>query len=870
MITRSVCTAKYFPFPEIADEFMKKKYQFPFQILPQLQIIFFLFFAAAAFSQTKISGNIIDGKTQKPLSGIEIFINGREKAEITTTNSKFLIQSDSGISTATFIKKNYKTEVLNFSDLHFENLTVKMQPEKMEQIQEVVIAGNVRKKYKNKRENPAYAIMQEVWKRKKTNGLANYDDYQFREYEKIELGLNNIDSTFRKRKIFNKLEFVFDYADSSNYEKKLTLPVFFNETLFKTYGKNKPDKKENKIILANKFSGFNNNELIAATAKNQFKEVNLYDNTLNFFNIGFPSPVATDGFSTYDYEIVDSLSVNGAESYNIKYFPKRKEILAFQGNLFISKGTYNIVKATLKSTNKINVNFVNGIYMEMEYDSPNDSIFLPKKTYTELEMSVFSKKKDSKGITFKKTDIFSDYQFNQNFADSFLTDRKQTLSDQNLTKPDEYWEKERTEPLLDSEKNVYKMVSQLATVPKFRHITKIVEILDSGYINAWKAIDFGDIFSVYGNNVVEGDRIRVGARTYFSANDMWRIEGYTAYGFKDKKFKYGAEARYLFNRDNRATIGIGSRNDVIQLGAQLTNDDGILKRSFASSSVFSSGINASLSTLKQNNLFFSLEPVKNFEVRADVSIQNIKSANPLNFNLDFYKNNVLKSELNDFHTTFSLKATPGAKYSQYGVDRYSFTTLTPTFVLKFTHGFENVAKGDFDYNKLQFLYSQPIILGNLGRTIINVEAGKNFNTVPLALQNIIPGNQSYNLVPNTFALLKYYEFVADAYSTLNVEHHFQGKLISYIPLIKKLKFREVIFWRGAYGTLSNASKNINFENRLYSAPDQQIYYEYGFGLENIGFGNLKILRVDFNWRGNYLNRPDVSKFGIKFGLQLNF
>lgn len=848
---------------------MKKNDQFFGLKYHRISTLFLVLCSSLFFAQSKISGKIIDAKTQKPLLGVDIFINNKEKAEI-TADSQFLIQSDSGISTATFIKKNYKTEVLNFNDFRFENLVIKMLPEKVEDIQEVLLTAIPKKKYKNKRENPAYAIMQEVWKRKKTNGLANYDDYQYKNYEKIEIGLNNIDSAFMQKKIFNKLEFVFDYADSANFDKKLTLPVFFNETIFKTYGKNKPDKKENKIIIANKFSGFNNNELIASTAKNQFKEVNLYDNTLNFFNIGFPSPIGKDGFASYDYELTDSLSVNGTESYLIKYSPKRKEILAFQGNLFISKDTYNVVKATLKSTNKINVNFVNGIYMEMEYDSPNDSIFLPKKIYTELEMSISNKKKEAKGILFKKTEIFSDYKFNQNFADSYLVTQQQTLSDNNLTKTDEYWKKEREEPLLESEKKVYTMVSELEQIPKFKRIVKIVEILQSGYINAWKAIDFGDIFSVYGNNEVEGDRIRVGARTYFSANDMWRLAGYTAYGFKDEKWKYGFEGKYMFSRNNRAIIGFGSRNDVIQLGSQLMNDDGIMTRSFASSSVFSSGTNASLSSLKQNNLFFSIEPVKNFQVRLDASVQNIQSANPQKFNLDFYKNNLLYSELNDFHTTISLIANPGAKFSQYGVERYNFTTLSPTFVLKFTHGFENVWNGDFDYNKLQFLYSQPIIVGNLGRSIINFEAGKNFDTVPLALQNIIPGNQSYSLIPNTFALLKYYEFVADSYTTVNWEHHFQGKLISYLPLIKKLKLRELIFMRGAYGTLSDKSKNINFENTLYSAPDQQIYYEYGFGLENIGFGNLKILRLDFNWRGNYLDKPEVSKFGVKFGLQMNF
>ena len=847
-----------------------KKNQYLFNLHSNFKILFFLLFGVTLFSQNKISGTIIDESTEKPIKGVEIYINNQAKPKLISKDGRFLIQSDIPITTVTFSKKRYSAEVINFSDNQFENLVIKMDGERMTNIKEVILAGRVKKKYKNKKENPAYAIMLEVWKRKKTNGLANYNDYQFKEYEKIEIGLNNIDSTFKNKKIFNKLEFIFDYADSANFDKKLSLPIFFNETISKTYGKNVPDKKENKIIVANKFSGFNNNERMAATAKYQFKEVNLYDNTLNFYNIGFPSPVATDGFANYEYELSDSLLVNGTDCYMIKYFPKRKETLAFQGNLFISRDTYNIVKGTLKSPNKINVNFVNSIYMEVEYDSPNDTIFLPKRTYTELEMSIFDKKKDSKSLLFKRTDLFSDYQFNQNFSEDLLRDQRQSLSDSDLEKPDEYWDKNRVEPLQESEKNIYSMVSELQKVPKFVRIVKLIEVIQSGYINAWNAIDFGNIYSIYGYNEVEGDRLKFGARTYFSANDMWRVAGYAAYGLKDKKMKYGAEGKYMFNRENRATVGLGSKYDVVQLGARLINDEGILSPSYGSSGILTSGTNASLSFVKQNSVFFSIEPIRNFQVRLDASLQNIKSANPERFNIDFYKNNVLKSDLDDFHTTFSLLVQPGAKFSQYGVDRFSYRTLSPTFILKFTHGFENVLNGDFDYNKLQFLYAQKILLGNLGKTNVNFEAGKNFNVVPLALQNVIPGNQSYFLSYNTFSLLKYYEFVADTYSTLNVEHHFQGKILAFIPLIKKLKFRELVFIRGAYGTLSDASKNVNFTNKLYSAPDQQIYYEYGFGFENIGLGNLKIMRVDFNWRGNYLNRPEVNKFAVKFGVQVTF
>lgn len=163
-----------------------------------------------------------------------------------------------------------------------------------------------------------------------------------------------------------------------------------------------------------------------------------------------------------------------------------------------------------------------------------------------------------------------------------------------------------------------------------------------------------------------------------------------------------------------------------------------------------------------------------------------------------------------------------------------------------------------------------MLIGSWGKLLFNFEAGKNFDPVPLALQNVVPGNQSYGIVPNTFSQLNYYEFVADSYATLHLEHHFNGKLLSYIPLIKKLKLREVAFLRSAYGTLSDESRDINVEGFRYSAPDKQIYYEYGFGIENIGFGNLRLFRVDFNWRGNYLDHPDIQKFGIKAGIQIDF
>ena len=833
-----------------------------------LLFIFSLFSTGFFFAQNSVSGRISDAKTSQALTGVDIYINNRATPILKTTSADFKIEADTVIFKIKFNKKNYSLYEISTVGEDTNNLIVQLSSEKESNIAEVVIQKS-KPKYKSKKENPAYAIMQEVWKRKKNNGLDKYDSYTYKEYEKIQFDANNIDSTFMNQKIFNKLDFIFDYADSTA-NGKMALPIFLNESIYENYGLNKPAKKNKRLLTAQKTSGFQDNQVVTITAKNLYREINIYDNTLNYFDIGFQSPVSSDGFSTYDYSITDTIRMNGNRAYRIRYEPKRKDVLAFQGYLYINTETYAVLGATLKSTHRMNVNFINSIATELEFDNPDEETFLPKKVVTQIELSPFSKKKGSKSIIARRSVDYSNYQFNQPLADEVFLRKKEEYDDKFLDKDEAFWATARPDSLSKQEQGVYEMLDKLNQTPKFNRIVKIYETLASRYYNITKGIDLGPITSVYGKNIVEGDRIRLGARTYFGQNDPWRIEFYNAYGFQDHQFKYGVEGRYMFNRVNRFMVGAGTKRDITQLGVQLTTEDGILSRSFASSTVFARGENASLSSVNQTSVFTSFEPWKNFQIRVDGTMQSIKSANPEGFSLMYYKDGNLRKTTNDSHVTISLIARPGAKFSQTGVDRYEHGTLAPTIVLKYTRGIEGLFNADFNYNKLQFMFYKPILIGSWGKTLLNFEAGKNFNTVPLALQNIIPANQSYGLVQNTFAQLNYYEFVADTYSTLHIEHHFNGKILSYIPLIKKLKLREVGFIRGAYGTLSDASKNINVDGDKYSAPDQQIYYEYGFGIENIGFGNIRIFRVDFNWRGNYLDRPDVSKFGIKAGFQFGF
>ncbi|TWP27343.1 carboxypeptidase-like regulatory domain-containing protein [Apibacter muscae] len=836
-----------------------------------------------SISYYKANGHLYNMDKNEPIADATIFFEGTQNFTNSDENGYFEIQDDSNVNRLAIYTNDFDVKYVTLDKGNNSNLIVEFsnkieEKEKREVIKSDKLEGVVVKGFPPKRipkkENPAYRIMQEVWKRKKTNGLKNFNNYQYNEYEKIEFDLNNIDSAFISKKIFKKLDITVQDIDTSAFLGKTYLPVFLNESITQVVGENKPSKREKSFLRGNRSVGVpSDNDIIANTVKNLYKDVNIYDNVLNFFNKGFTSPVATIGFSVYDYMLVDTVMVDSVKCYYLKYKPRRANELTFKGDLYITYDTYAVKHATLQAASGINVNFVKDIYMELDYKNVNDSVFLPLKYYTNLDMSLITKKDKSKGMFAKRTLIYDNYLFDEPSSkiDTLLDEQWEPISGGAYKQNDQFWEEHRLEKLTDDDLKANEVITKVSKTKLYRDITNLVQILSSGYVNVGKAIDIGNLYQFIGYNDVEGLRLRLGARTYFTPNDMWRLEGYTAYGFKDEQVKYGAEGRLMFNKFNRFTIGLGTKRDISQLGVSLTEGESIMSRSFASSSIISRGSNEFLSSVNKTNAFVSIEPWKNVQLRLDGTYQFIKSANPEKFDIGYYdKFGNIKQDLYDTHLTFSVEARPGAKYSRYGLDRFEHTTLAPTFILKYVRGIKGAFNSGFNYDKVQFMYSQPILWGPIGRTDITTEFGKTFNKLPVSLLGVIPGNQSYGIIPNTFALLNYYDFVTDVYATMHLEHHFNGRIFSYIPLLKKLQLREVLIFRGAWGDISDGSKSMNASNIEYVAPNKDIYYEYGFGIENIGFGNLRIFRVDFNWRGNYLDIKKVNKFGIKFGMQYSF
>ena len=832
--------------------------------MKKIFILLTLLITCLTFAQTKVSGVIID-EYNYPVPYANVLFKNSTTGTITDENGKFYLESDKSYTTLQVSFIGYETEEITLT----KSVTYKMNILLKEGNQ--LAAVTIYSGKQSKKNNPAIDILKKIWKNKRKNGVKLFKQYQYDKYEKIEFDMNNIDSTMKKSRLFKGMEFIFEELDTSRVTGKTYLPIFLNEAISKVYGNNETHKVREDLV-ANKNSGFSNNQTIISFIKDLYSDYNIYDNYLKFFDKSFTSPLSKTGISVYNYVLADSAYIDNKWCYNIIYYPRRKNELTFKGDFWVNDSTWAIKDINLQVSKSANINWIKDLYIEQEFDVLNDSLFLITRDYFMSDFS-FSKKEKSKGVYGKRTTLFNKYEFDIHKGEAFYKEESDPYAFEIYNQKEDFWSKNRLEKLNKDETGIYKMLDTLKTVAKFKRIYNTASILASGYIEIPKLkMDYGPIFSTFGFNDVEGARLRVGGRTYFGPNDKWRLQGYTAYGFKDNQFKYGISGKWMISRKKRWILSGGNRRDIEQIGVSLTTSNDVLGRSFASSSLFSSGSNDRLTSVNLTTVGIETEAAKNFIIKASGSYRTLKSASPT-FGLDYYddasftstKSRIKQSELN-----LSFNYTPGKKTTGYGVERLTVNSNHATIYTSISKGVKGFLDSDFDYTKVQLFYRQPWQIGGFGRLYSNIEIGKTFGDVPLALLNVIPGNQSYFSIFNTFPLLNYYEFVTDTYASVHFQHHFNGRIFSRIPFLKKMNLREIIAIRGVAGSLSQDNINLDATNFIMNhtagAPNEKIYWEYSLGVGNI----FKVFRIDFNFRGNYFENPDARKFGITGSFGFNF
>jgi hypothetical protein len=817
-----------------------------------------ILFSCGLFSQTTISGKVFDAKTKEPMPFVNVILKGTTAGATSDFDGNFQIKTalkgDSLL--ASYIGYKRFAAPVKIGASQTINVPLEIYEEGVT-LQEVVI---------NPGENPAHRIIRAAIAHKDQNNKKRLSAYQYEAYNKIEFDLNNIPKSLKDKKAFKPIKFIFDNIDSSNSSEKPFLPLFMVETLSDYYWRDDPKTKK-EIIKASKITGVEN-QSVSQVMGDMYQNVNVYDNDIIVFGKDFKSPIADNAIFNYKFYLEDSLYIDGKWCYHIRFKPRRKQELLFTGNMWVADSTFGLKRLEMSIPDDANINFIQAANVIQEFTFV-DSTWMLAKDRLVIDFIPdlgLGKKPDEKttGVYGRKTTSYKNIILNKPKDMSFFNFGETVVVNDDATKKnEEFWNQARHDSLSANEKKIFKMIDTIQQLPIYRTWVDIFTIVVAGYFDAGN-FEIGPYSNMVSYNRLEGPRLRFGGRTSSKFSRWYELNGYVAYGFKDEKWKYALGFKTFLSKKNpRHLVGMNYKSDLEILGQ---SQNGFSNDNFIASFLRRTPLN-SLTRVEQTQVWYERDWLPGLTTK--LSFVNRKLSPTGGYHYDYIKNNG-DSGIVDYIRTSEIRITTRFAYDEKFINgdfsRTSLGTKYPIVQLTYAHSLKQVYEGQYEYQKVVLNLNDRIRLGSLlGYTDYTVEGGQIFGNVPYPLMELHGGNQTYIYDYMAYNMMNYYEFVSDRYASLWLFHHFEGLFLNKIPLMRRLKWREVVTYKILVGSVSDKNrKELLFPSSLY-ALDKGPYHEVSAGIENI----FKLFRVDAFWRLSYRDQVKYP-WGIRAGFQLSF
>lgn len=809
-------------------------------------IIAILFCTDLTAQTTKIRGKITDKNSHEVVPFVNVVLKGTTVGTVSDVNGEYFIETKTKSDSVVFSCLGYNTLTVPIVNYSFQTLDVEMDENNFQLNEVVVLPG----------ENPAHTLLKKVIARKDINNPENISSYRYECYNKLQFDINNFDERYKKNKLMNKLQFVFDYVDTSAITGKTYLPFLLIESVSDNYFQSKP-KVEREIIKASRISGTENQSVAQFTGK-MYQTYNIYDNTLDVFGQGFVSPISDYGIPFYKYYLIDSAFMDNNWCYEISFKPRRKQESAFNGFVWIADTSFAVKKVQIRIPDDANLNFVNDLVATANYEKVNDSVWLPKDDYLFIDFNLSDK---TTGFFGRKTTTYKNYVVGQPIAEEVKKlPNNITVESDAMKKDKTFWEGARHIPLTRKEENIYAMVDSVQNLPIYKTFVDLLNLFINYYYVVGK-FEVGPYYTLYSFNPIEGNRFRLGGRTSNDFSTRLLLSGHIAYGTRDQKFKYGAGALYMLNKEPRFAIGANFENDLQQLGK---SDNAFLGDNILSS-LLSRHPNDKLNMVYTRKLYVEKEWIPGLSNKVILNYKKLVPGENVPFFVYHNPDTVALKAVKTAEITLNTRFAFHEKFVEGEFERVSLGTEYPIVNLNLTAGLPDVFHSGYKYFKINLNIDHYVNTYPFGYFKYNLDAGKIFGKVPYPLLELHKGNETYSFDYSSFNMMNYYEFASDEYASLFVEHHFQGAFLNNIPLLRKLKWREVVSAHGLIGNIHDSNRTVMLFPEGLSNVSKP-YFEASVGVENI----FKILRVDAMWRLNHLDRPDVSPFGIRAMLQIIF
>ncbi len=839
------------------------------------QILFMgISFSVNAAAPVEVKGTVRDSVTNEPLSFASVCFQHTTNGVMTDEKGNFSLKSSSENDVFIVYMLGYKEKQVKVKKSG-ETFVILLSPETYE-LSEIIVKP--KKERYSKKNNPAVDFVSSMIDNKNANNPKNNDYYSYEHYEKLAFSLD--DFTPEKQRMWDNknFDFMFDYVDTSEVSGLPVLTVALKETLSEVYYRNSPETEKH-FVKAIKRDGVDEilpQESVQILLDEVFKEVDIFGDEITLLKNRFVSPLSAIGPSFYKYYLYDTLLIDGEKYVNLGFVPFNSESFGFTGNLYVTLDSAKFVKyAGLNVPKDINLNFVKGMRIEQEFDKMPDGsrIILKDNVLVEFELTP-----NTQGIYAKRLNAYQNHTFEipQNIS-IFNESAPKIEAEDAYVKTDAFWEENRSVPLTEKERDIKRLVESLRKVPIYYWTEQFMFVVTTGYIptrGSDSRFDFGPLNTIVSKNKLEGIRSRAGGMTTAFLNNRWFANGYVAYGFGDDKWKYRTELIYSFNpkKETPSEFPIHSLRalyvyDINELGQQYlyTNKDNMflsIKRSDDERTIYLRKAEAAYKREFHSGFSFDISVRNTTEYATRLVYFQQKETDG---NVTF-RNNYTMSE-----AEVKLRYAPHEKFYQTRHNRYPVNRDHPVFTFSHSIGQKGFFGADYTRNFTEIGLQKRFWVSIFGYADVILKAGKMWNKVPFPLLIIPNANLSYVVHPESYSLMNAMEFLNDQYASWDITYHFNGCILNRTPLLKKLKWREVLSFRGLYGSLSDKN-NPDMSNGLFLFPERSYkmsdvpYMELGVGLENI----FKLLRVDYIWRLTYRDHPNIDRQGVRIRLEIAF
>lgn len=831
----------------------------------------------------KISGMVKDASTGEAIPFAAVRFENSSQGTSTDERGIFTLENVNGhvrliVSSMGYREKTVETKSFKAAD--FWEIMLEQETYELAEIE--VRARRGRYSRKN---NPAVELIKKVIEHKNKNRMEAKDEYGVELYEKLTFSLEDFKpEDFGKNSFSEKVRFVTEYQDTSEFNGKPILTLSIRESLSDLYYRRKPQSRK-VIVKGKQVQGIDrtiDEGGISASLDEVFQSINLFENDINILLNRFVSPLSSVlAVSYYRYFIMDTAYIAGDRCVNIAFTPVNSESYGFTGNLHVTlDGKYSVRKFTLHTPSKINLNFVDKMTLSQEFILAQDSTWVVSEENTYVNFAI---SKGTQRILAHKRRTYDSYRFQVENRDSVfaLAGEVHVMPEASL-QPDSFWVDSRHVPLSEKEQKMNDLLLRLQQIPIIRIGKKTLEIFGTDYVRTGKVrelskFDFGPVNSVFTSNYLEGARFRIGGTTTANLHPHWFGSGYVACGTRDKKIKYNARLSYSFdgkryfeNEYPVNRLSVLHEYDVYTPGQDFlfTSKDNIVLILRAGEKV------KKMTYVRKTGLEYEKDWLNGFSVRAWATNQNLTAAGELQFVLKTRDGLLPRRDFTSSEAGLQFRFAPGERIYGGRAGRESPLNLSkdaPVFRLSHQMGLKGVFGGEYRYHRTELSAQKRIWLSSFGHIDAQLKGGKVWDKVPFPLLILPNTNRSLIIQPESFHLMQQMEFVADRYVSLSATYYMKGLIFNRIPGIKRLGLREVVSFNGIYGNLSKKN-NPDYSNDLFLFPQGTVgmgnkpYMEASFGVENL----LKVIRVDYYRRLSWRENPGIQKGGFRIGVRFTF